>query len=115
MYRQQYIISGAMHRYLVLLYQLVHDLSENARQDYDREEQNGWVVMIASILLSLGRARNTANNFSRMLGIYLQGLGLKRRGLDSYRAIDAAKKTLSVRSEECSYIGCDKWQTLADF
>jgi hypothetical protein len=99
-----------MHRYLVLLYQLVHDLSENARQDYDREEQNGWVVMIASIL-SLGRARNTANNFSRMLGIYLQGLGLKRRGLqvlhglgvtDSYRAIGAAKKTLSVRSEECS-------------
>jgi hypothetical protein len=93
-----------------LLYQLVHDLSENAWQVYDREEQNGRVVMIASIL-SVGRARNKANNFSRMLGLYLQGLGLKRRGLqvlhglgvtDGYRSIDASKKTLSVRSEECS-------------
>lgn len=97
-------------RHAPLLYRLVHDLSENARQDYDREEKNGRVVTIASIL-SVGRARNTANSFSRMLGLYLQDLGLKRRGLqvlhglgitDSYRAIDAAKKTLSVRSEECS-------------
>jgi hypothetical protein len=94
-------------RHAPLLYQLVHGLAENSRKDYNREEQNGRLVLVASIL-SLGRARNTANCFSRLLGLYLQGTGLKRRGLqvlhglgviENYRTIDEAKKGLALRSE----------------
>jgi hypothetical protein len=63
--------------------------------------------MIASILL-LKSSQKTANGFARMLGLYLQGSGLKRRvitvlhGLDiieSYWALDHSKKALSQRSE----------------
>ena len=69
-----------------MLYQLVHGIAENARQDYNREEQNWRMVFIAS-LLSVGRARNTANYFSRLLGLYLQGTGLKRRGLQVHHGL----------------------------
>lgn len=97
-------------KYAPVLYQLVHGLAENARQDYNREEQNGRIVLVTSVL-SVGRARNTANCFSRLLGLYLQSAGLKRRGLqvlhglgviENYRTIDEAKKVLGVRSEACS-------------
>jgi hypothetical protein len=63
--------------------------------------------MIASILL-LKFARNSPNSFSRMLGLYLQGSGIKRRviavlhGLgviEGYSALDESKKAISSRSE----------------
>ena len=63
--------------------------------------------MIASILL-LKFARNSANSFARMLGLYLQGSGIKRRvvailhGLgviEGYSALDESKKAISDRSE----------------
>ncbi|KAJ5131136.1 uncharacterized protein N7515_007175 [Penicillium bovifimosum] len=48
---------------------------------YVRKEEEGYLVMLASILL-LKSSRNTANRFARMLGFYLQGSGVKRRTIE---------------------------------
>jgi hypothetical protein len=89
---------------------LITELARNQRgvdNAYQRQENTGYVVMIVSILL-LKFARNSANAFSRMLGLYLQGSGIKRRAIavlhglgviESYWALDESKKALSDRSE----------------
>jgi hypothetical protein len=89
---------------------LITELARNQRKvdnTHNRKETTGYTVMVASILL-LKFARNSANAFTRMLGLYLQGSGIKRRvmsvlhGLgviESYSALDESKKALSNRSE----------------
>lgn len=76
-------------------------------QLYQRQEEEGYLVMLASILL-LKSSRNTANRIPRMLGLYLQGTGLKRRAIEvlnglgiteCYRTMDNSKKKLVTRSE----------------
>jgi hypothetical protein len=93
-----------------ILTHLLTELAQNKRGingSYNRVEDTGYIVMVASILL-LKSSQKTANGFARMLGLYLQGSGLKRRviavlhGLgiiESYWALDHSKKALSQRSE----------------
>ena len=89
---------------------LITELTQNRHEldnSYKRQQNNGYVVMIASILL-LKFARNSPNPFARMLGLYLRGSGIKRRviavlhGLgviEGYSALDELKKAISSRSE----------------
>lgn len=67
----------------------------------------GRVALIASVL-QLCRHRETANNFSRLLGLYLKDLGLKRRGLcvlhglgliDSYFTLNSLHAGLTKRAK----------------
>jgi hypothetical protein len=65
---------------------LITELAQNQRESdnsYKRQANTGYVVIIASILL-LKFARNSANSSARMLGLYLQGSGIKRRSLQYY-------------------------------
>jgi hypothetical protein len=64
--------------------------------------------MVASIFL-LGFARNSANGFACLLGLYLQALGVKRYVLsflyglgliDSYITLNAKKLGLAKRSKK---------------
>lgn len=89
---------------------LITELAKNQRGVDDacrRKENTGYTVIIASILL-LKFSRNSTNSFARMLGLYLQGSGIKRRAIsvlhglgviESYWALDQSKKPLSDRSE----------------
>jgi hypothetical protein len=92
---------------------LITELAQNRHEldnSYKRQQNNGYVVMIASILL-LKFARNSPNSFARMLGLYLQGSGIKRRVIavlhslgplgviEDYSALDELKKAISSRSE----------------
>lgn len=81
---------------------------------YERVEEEGYLVMLASILL-LKASRNSSNRFARMLGLYLYGTGVKRRALEvldglgvteSYHALSRSKKALAVRSEVCQMSLC---------
>jgi hypothetical protein len=88
------------------------ELASNTRSgggEYQREEEEGYLVMLASILL-LKASRNTANRFARMLGLYLYGSGVKRRAIEvldglgvieGYFALTDSKKALSTRSKVC--------------
>lgn len=65
---------------------LITKLAQNQRESdnsYKRQADTGYVVMIMSILL-LKFARNSANSSARMLGLYLQGSGIKRWSLQYY-------------------------------
>lgn len=94
-----------------LLFQLIEGLSQPQQsKGIPRNPLSGRAVLITSIF-SLGRARNTANCFARLLGIYLQGLGVKRRVLsllhglgiiDGYKTINSQKMGLAERSKEGS-------------
>ena len=73
-----------------------------------RHDQPGRVVAIAAIL-NTGRARQSANFLTRILGIYLHSSGVKRRvistlhglGLvDSYRTIHRTIKKIAEHSKE---------------
>ena len=87
---------------------LITELGQNKRSvEYTRQENTGYVVMIASILL-LKSSRNSANTFARMLGLYLQGSGVKRRAIsvlhglgiiEGYSALNHSKRAISIRSE----------------
>ena len=62
---------------------LITELAQNhceSDNSYKQQANTGYVVMIASILL-LKFSRNSANSSVRMLGLYLQGSGIKRRSL----------------------------------
>jgi hypothetical protein len=94
-----------------LLFQLVEGLSQQSRlRGNPRIRHTGRAVLIASIF-SLGRARNTANCFARLLGVHLQGLGVKRNVLsllhgfgiiDGYKTINSQKTGLAERPNEDS-------------
>ena len=90
-----------------LLFQLIEGLSQQSRGT-PRNPYSGRVVLITSIF-SLGRARNTANCFARLLGLHLQGLGVKRHVLsllhgfgiiDGYKTINRQKMGLAERKED---------------
>lgn len=83
-------------------------LSAQLRSDESRNLHLGRVVLLISIL-SLGRARNSANCFARLLGLHLQGMGVKRRVLsllhglgliDGYKTLNCQKMGLAERSKE---------------
>jgi len=104
-----------VQRHAPLLFQLVEGLSQQSRlRGNPRIRHSGRAVLIASIF-SLGRARNTANCFARLLGIHLQGLGVKRSVLsllhgfgiiDGYKTINSQRMGLAEpgRSNEDSNI-----------
>lgn len=88
---------------------LALNTKSGGNQGYLRQEEEGYLVMVASILL-LKCSRNNANRFARILGLYLQGTGVKRRAIEvldglgiteCYRTLDNSKKELSIRSEVC--------------
>jgi hypothetical protein len=90
-----------------LMTELAFNTRSGGNQGYSLQEEEGYLVMLASILL-LKSSRNTANRFARMLGLYLQGTGVKRRAIEvldglgvteCYRTLDDSKKALSTRSE----------------
>jgi hypothetical protein len=62
-------------QYAPLLCQLMEGLSAQSRSDESRNPHPGRVVILTSIL-SLGRARSSANCFARLLGLHLQGMGV---------------------------------------
>jgi len=85
------------------------ELASNTRSaggEYHREEEEGYLAMLASILL-LKASRNTANRFARMLGLYLHASGVKRRVIEvldglgvteGYHTLAKSKEALSTRS-----------------
>jgi hypothetical protein len=85
------------------------ELASNTRSaggEYHREEEEGYLAMLASILL-LKASRNTANRFARMLGLYLHASGVKRRVIEvldglgvteGYHTLANSKEALSTRS-----------------
>jgi hypothetical protein len=91
---------------------LMTELACNMRSgggEYERVEEEGYLVMLASILL-LKASRNSTNRFARMLGLYLHGTGIKRRALEvlgglgvteSHYVLTHKKKALPVRAEAC--------------
>jgi hypothetical protein len=90
-----------------LMTELAFNTRSGGNQGYSRQEEEGYLVMLASILL-LKSSRDTATRFARMLGLYLQGTGVKRRAIEvldglgvteCYRTLDDSKKALSTRSE----------------
>jgi hypothetical protein len=92
-----------------LMTELAFNTRSGGNQGYARKEEEGYLVMLASILL-LKSSRNTANRFARMLGLYLQGTGVKRRTIEvldglgvieCYRTLDGSKKALSTHLEVC--------------
>jgi hypothetical protein len=98
----------AISQYAPLLCQLMEGLSAQLRSDESRNPHPGRVVLLTSIL-SLGRARNSANCFARLLGLHLQGMGVKRRVLsllhglgliDGYKTLNCQKMGLAERSKE---------------
>ena len=95
-------------QYAPLLCQLMEGLSAQSRSNESRSPHPGRVVLLTSIL-SLGRARNSANCFARLLGLHLQGMGvnspvlslLHSLGLiDGYKTLNCQKMGLAERSEE---------------
>ena len=91
------------------LMELACNTRSGGNQGYSRKEEEGYLVMLASILM-LKSSRNTANRFARMLGLYLQGTGVKRRAIEvldglgvteCYRTLDDSKQALSTHSEVC--------------
>ena len=83
-------------------------LSAQSRSNESRKPQPGRVVLLTSIL-SLGRARSSANCFARLFGLHLQGMGVKRRVLsllhglgliDGYKTLNCQKMGLAERSKE---------------
>jgi hypothetical protein len=97
-----------INQHAPLLCQLMEGLSAQSRIDKSRNPHPGRVVLLTSIL-SLGRARNSANCFARLLGLHLQGMGVKRRVLsllhglgliDGYRTLNCQKMGLAERSKE---------------
>ncbi|KAJ5129433.1 uncharacterized protein N7515_005472 [Penicillium bovifimosum] len=61
-----------------LIPELVFNTRSGGSPGYARKEEEGYLVMLASILL-LKPSRNTASRFARMLELSLQGTGVKRR------------------------------------
>ena len=58
------------------------ELASNTRSaggEYHREEEEGYLAMLASILL-LKAPQSTANRFARMLGLYLHASVPRDRG-----------------------------------
>ena len=51
-----------------------------------RKERPGCAVTITA-MLSLGRARNSANFFARVLGIYFHGSGVRRRVISTLQGL----------------------------
>jgi len=95
-------------QYAPLLCQLLEGLSAQSRSDGSRNPNPGRVVLLTSIL-SLGRARSSANCFARLLGLHLQGTGVKSRVLsmlhglgliDGYKTLNRQKMGLAERSKE---------------
>jgi hypothetical protein len=98
----------AINQHAPLLCQLMEGLSAQSRTDKSRNPHPGRVVILTSIL-SLGRARSSANCFARLLGLHLQGMGVKRRVLsllhglgliDGYKTLNCQKMGLAERSKE---------------
>jgi hypothetical protein len=94
-------------QYAPLLCQLMEGLSAQSRSDESRNPHPGRVVLLTSIL-SLGRARSSANCFARLLGLHLQGMGVNGQVLsllhnlgliDGYKTLNR-KTRLAERSEE---------------
>jgi hypothetical protein len=80
---------------------LITELARNQRKvdnTHNRMETTGYTVMVASILL-LKFSRNSANAFTRMLGLYLQGSGIKRRVMSVENEGLAAKVRTSCQLE----------------
>ncbi|OXV11490.1 hypothetical protein Egran_00749 [Elaphomyces granulatus] len=101
----------SVQQHAPLLFQLVEGLSQQSRlRGNPRNRHTGRIILIASIF-SLGRARNTANCFARLLGIHLQDLGVKRSVLsllhgfgiiDGYKTINRQRAGLAEPSNEDS-------------
>ena len=98
----------AISQHAPLLCQLMEGLSAQSRTDQSRNPHPGRVVLLTSIL-SLGRARSSANCFARLFGLHLQGMGVKRRVLsllhglgliDGYTTLNCQKMGLAERSKE---------------
>lgn len=92
-----------------LMTSLAVNIRSGGNRGYSRKEEKGYVVMLASILL-LKSSRNTANRFARMLGLYLQEMGLKGRAVEvldglgvteCVRALDDSKTAVNTRTEVC--------------
>ena len=68
----------------------IDSVAGNQRMDHAnrhiRQEQPGRIVTITA-MLSLGRARKSANMFSRALGVYLHGSGVRRRVLSTLHGL----------------------------
>lgn len=77
-------ISSAIEEHAPMLVRLIRGFTRPVRGDINcskwRPGQQGRLVLITS-LLQLGRARNSANAFARLLGLYFMGMGVKRRVL----------------------------------
>ena len=94
-------------QYAPLLCELMEGLSAQSRSNESRNPHPGRVVLLTSIL-SLGRARNSANCFARLLGLHLQGMGVNGQVLsllhglgliDGYKTLNR-KMGLAERSGE---------------
>ena len=100
---------GDIEKFAPNLSILINGSSEGIRTDkHTRKEQPGRIVMIAAVL-SLGRARQSANLLARALGVYLHTSGVRRRvistlhGLgivDSYHTIHRTIQEIAKRSQE---------------
>jgi len=95
-------------QYAPLLCQLMEGLSAQSRSNESRNPNPGRVVLLTSIL-SLGRARSSANCFARLLGLHLQDMGVKGpvlsllHGLgliDGYKTLNRQNMGLAERSKE---------------
>ena len=79
-------------------FQLLHSAAENKRRQdqYKRYNDHGRIITIVS-MLSLWRAKITANSFARTLGLYLYTGGVPRRVLTLLNNLGFTDSYLSIR------------------
>lgn len=91
-----------------LLYQLVDDVSQPQWTTSGRRNPHHGRITMMAAMLQLGRARNSANCFLRLLSVALQSQGVKRRTLsllhglgvtDGYRAVLEQRASIARRSK----------------
>ncbi|KAJ5146184.1 uncharacterized protein N7515_000748 [Penicillium bovifimosum] len=96
-----------LSKHAPLFTNLMTELAANTHgRGYQRKEEEGYLVMLASILLLKSR-RSTATRFPRMLGLYLQDGGVTSRTLsmlgslgitEHYRTVHKARKRQPLNS-----------------